>query len=334
MAILKKKNAISIAKQLIKRGYNVIPTNASKQPLGVNWNRFQKEPMKLSDVDNYFKDHYNIGVLTGGTSRVVCLDADMKYDLTGTLWERFYDSIPERLRDVIYLQKTVGGGYHLVFIAPESCLMPNEKLASRYTTPEEKNQTYIDAYKDTDTREHALKTAINDKQRVLFETRSGSPEVCGGYFLIAPSDGYEYVKGKICEVSEEDYDLIMSIARSFNEVKNTHKYKDDYSSQGFAISPFDDYNDKSDVLSLLVESGWAIVEEGKKDVKLLRPGNSSNKYSAVFDKDTKIFNVYSTSTSFELKGYTPTGVFIELECDGDSSVAFKKLIEMGYGVEN
>jgi hypothetical protein len=31
------------------------------------------------------------------------------------------------------------------------------------------------------------------------------------------------------------------------------------------------------------------------------------------------------------RGYTPTDLFALFECDNDLSVAFKKIIEMGYG---
>jgi hypothetical protein len=330
--MLTEKNANALAKQMLKKGYNVIPTNASKQPIGINWNRFQKNSMEISDVDNYFKSHYNIAMLTGGPSRVVCLDGDMKYDLTGDLWERFMGELPNELKEKVYIQATQNKGYHIVFKAPSNCLLPNEKLASRYTTAEEKHQTYMEAFKDPETRDSALKAAINDKQRVLFETRSGTAESCGGYFLIAPSDGYTRISGKIGEVNEEEYDLIMSLARSFNEVKVEYKPRDFDSGKIWVKSPFEDYNERCDVLALLSDNGWSILDYGKKkDIQVLRPGKTYNKYSAVFDKETKILNVYTTSTSFDVKGYTPSGVFIELECDGDSGEAFRRLVNMGYG---
>jgi len=47
-----------------------------------------------------------------------------------------------------------------------------------------------------------------------------------------------------------------------------------------------------------------------------------------------VFNCFSTSTSFDVgRGYSPTDVFVELECEGDLSLAFRKLIADGYGEE-
>jgi hypothetical protein len=52
----------------------------------------------------------------------------------------------------------------------------------------------------------------------------------------------------------------------------------------------------------------------------------------LFDRETRIFNCFSTSTSFDVnRGYTASDIFIDLECDGDTSVAFRKMVEMGFG---
>lgn len=331
-------NANKIAKQLIKRGFNVIPTNASKNPVGVNWSKFQKEGMRLEDVDNYFKPNYYVAILTGGVTRVVCLDADMKYDLSKDLWDRFYIAVPKYIKDQCMLQKTQNGGYHLIFRAPSTRLFGNEKLASRPTTADEKHWTYVEAFQDIETKDKALKIAINDSERVLFETRSGSADSCGGYFLVNPSPGYEYIEGKIGELTEEMYDELIDIARSFEQVKRPIKNADYVCD--WELSPFEDYNQSADVLSLLVDNGWKILPSKGKDTRLLRPGRVSSASSAVFDNDSKVLNVHTSSTSFKPTnktvgegGYSPAGVFIQLECEGDKSLAFRKLVEMGYGKE-
>jgi hypothetical protein len=325
-------NANSIAKKLIERGYNIIPVNSSKMPIGINWSKFQERGMGLSDVDNYFKPHYLIAMLTGGESRVVCLDADMKYDLAGDTWDRFKEAVGGKLLKKMMCQETVNKGYHLVFKAPSSRLSGNEKLASRYTTAYEKHQTYLENFSDPDTRDKALKIALNDSERVLFETRSGSPTRCGGYYLVAPSAGYKHVYGSIGELTEEEYDTVMDTARSFNEVSK--KETTPFVHGDWEIDPLEDYNTRADVLALLVENGWKVVSKDttKKDVRILRPGRTSTLFSAVLDNDTKITNFYTTSTAFETnKGYSPAGIFAMLECDGDFKLAVTKLFNMGYG---
>lgn len=320
------------AKKLISLGYNVIPVNSSKMPIGVSWSRFQEQGMGVGDVDKYFKPHYSIAILTGGSSRVVCLDADMKYDLAGDTWERFKIALGAKALRKMMCQSTQNNGFHLAFKAPKTRLFGNEKLASRYTTPYEKHDTYLENFRDPDTREKALKIALNDSERVLFETRSGSQDKCGGYFLLSPSSGYTHIYGEIGEVSEQEYDFLMGTARSFNEVCKKESGGVPYGE--WDVNPADDYNEQADVLSILVENGWKIVSKdlSKKDIRLLRPGKTNTLFSAVLDSDTKIVNFYSTSTSFETgKGYSPFGVFTILDCEGDFKLAVNKLYNMGYG---
>lgn len=333
-----KKSRKYYAKLYLKNGFNVIPTNDIKLPTTKcgNWSRFQKKPMTEDAFSVLFEEEDNIAVLTGGPTRVVCLDADMKYDLTSDLWERFLATVPITTLDKCMVQKTKNKGYHIVFKAPSTRLFGNQKLAARPTTPDEKHQTYIEAFQNVETKHTALKTAMNDNNRILFETRSGSAESCGGYFLIFPSEGYEWVSGKIGELTEDEYDELIICARMFNQVasiEDKQSSKPAYN-ESWEVSPFDHFNQEGDVLSVLFESGWKEVEgSSKTNISLLRPGSTFASRSAMYDTRTKVFNCFSTSTCFDVgKGYTPAGVFIMLECDNDTNAAYSKLVSLGYGI--
>lgn len=324
------QNLIDIAKQYSNAGYSVIPVTSEKIPALRDWSQFQTRPMTDNECERYFRSTWGLGLLCGGTKKISALDADLKYDLSGDIFERFKNSLPKELLEKLYVQKTKNNGYHLLF----SCnkVEPNQKLASRYTTPYEKHATYMEAFQNPQTRDKALKIATNDKERVIFETRGGTDKASGGYVVMPPSPGYEFIYGRINHISVEEYDLILETARSFNDVIEQRKdirlekYKE------WKISPFDDYNTRGDVLSVLLDSGWEIVGNGKKSIRLKRAGNPKSGSSALFDTETRIFNCFSTSTSFDVgRGYSPTDVFVELETDGDLSAAFKKLVEMGYG---
>jgi hypothetical protein len=80
-------------------------------------------------------------------------------------------------------------------------------------------------------------------------------------------------------------------------------------------------------------NGWDTV--GKpygRSVRLKRPGQVHSASSALFDTDRKLLNVFSTSTSFVVgRAYTATDIFTELECNGDLSIAFQRIVEMGFG---
>ena len=330
-------NYVKKAKQWLKAGYSVIPVKENKCPAINSWTKYQTSLMSEKDAETYFEDAKGIAVLCGGKSRLFCLDADMKYDLTKDLWDRFKKAVPKEILSKLMCQKTKNGGYHLVFIAPASRLVGNEKFASRYTTAEEKHVTYMEAFRNPKMRDKALNIALQDSSRVLFESRSGKPDICGGYFLVDPSPGYEIIYGKFQELSEKEFDTLIDTARSFNEVLIRNKYlKDvDYNAQ-WVTNPFDHYNKEGDVVELLEKFGWQQIANirGGKNIRFKRPGHTHTKDSAILDTYTNIFNVFTTSTSFDVsKGYTPSSVFIHLECDDDAAIGYKKLIDLGYGIK-
>lgn len=325
-------NYIELAKKYSKAGFSVIPVTSEKIPAIKQWDEFQSRPMSEGECERFFKKSWGIALLCGGLKGVTAIDIDLKYDLSGDIFERFKKKIPSSLLQKLYVQTTKSGGYHLLFSCDK--VEPNQKLASRHTTVYEKHQTYIEAFENTDTRDKALKIALNDKSRVLFETRGGTLKEAGGYVVMTPSPGYEHVYGKISHITTEEYDLLMETARMFNEVveKRRDIRLDKY--KNFKLSPFEDYNQRGDVVSLLLESGWQEVGGNSKSVRLKRAGNPKSGSSALFDTTTRVFNCFSTSTIFDVgRGYSPTDVFVILECDGDLSLAFKKLVEDGYGEE-
>jgi len=195
-------NFIEIAKQYSKAGYSVIPVTSEKIPAIRDWSQFQTRPMTEKECEQYFSNCWGFALLCGGVKKVTGFDADLKYDLSGDIFERFKNKLPIELLKKLYVQTTKNKGYHLLF----SCdvVEPNQKLASRYTTAEEKHQTYIQAFENVKTRDKALKIATQDSMRIIFETRGGSTTVSGGYVVMSPSPGYEFIYGKINHISTEE----------------------------------------------------------------------------------------------------------------------------------
>lgn len=328
------KDYRDLAIGLIEKGYSVIPVDSLKQPV-INWTKYQEAPMSIDAANMYFKNCHAIGILTGGPSRLELIDFDLKYDLTGDLYERVKGSLPVEILEKLWVQSTKNGGYHWAY--KTNAIEPNQKLASRHTTPYEKHKTYMEAFNTPSSKEKAWKIIGNDKSRVLIETRGGENRkgrlISKGYFLLTPSPGYEHVYGdKMNELTDEERNLIISTCRQFNEYLTENKnYKTAkvYKEEG---NPFQSFNETGDVLSILLDNGWEEVPgSGNTSVRLRRPGSPDSKSSALLDLGTNVFNVFSTSTDFEVgKGYTATDVFVELECGGDTQLAYKKLKEMGY----
>lgn len=316
---------IEIAKSFSEAGFSVIPINQDKNPAIRSWQEFQNRPMTEQECEEHFKRCHGFALLGGTQKNITFLDFDLKYSLTSDFFDRYKALIPNELLSKMYVQKTRNNGFHFAFMCDK--VENNQKLASRYTTPFEKHETYLESFNNPKTRDKALRIASLDSVKVLIETRGN-----GGYCLMSPTKGYEHVYGKIQKISVEEYDLLLDSARSLSEVIEikrdikVDKYKE------WKLSPFSDFNERFDTLSFLEENGWEIVGNSGKSTRLKRAGNPSSKSSALFDNDSRMLNCFSTSTLLETnRGYTPTDLFALFECDNDLSVAFKRIIDMGYG---
>lgn len=318
-----------VAIKYSEAGFSVLPVSQQKIPKIFQWGLYQTRPMTIKEIDKHFDDSTTYMALICGTKkRVFCVDIDVKYDVRGDLVDRLKEVIPKPILKKAFVQQTQSGGLHFVFIVPQECLKGNEKWASRYTTPEEKHQTYLTNFNRPDTRDKALKIALSDKSRVLVETRG-----VGGYFLITPSPGYTHLSGKFTEITSEEFEALELACRSLNEViapPATTKYNEGK----WEKSPFVHYNESLDVLDVLDQHGWEIISERGEEVRLKRPGQTSTRDSAIFHKDSGVFNCFSTSTVFDpSKSYMPTNVLAELEADGDLSIAFELIVNKGYGIK-
>ena len=321
---------VKLAKAYSNEGYSVIPVGTNKVPTIKGWREFQKRVMTDEECELNFSKAYGMALICGGVNNITALDFDLKYDFSGDLIDRYKAKIPRSLLKKMFVQKTQSGGYHFVFSCPH-ILEGNQKLASRFTTADEKHRTYIEYFENPITKNKALKVASNDTSRVLIETRGD-----GGYILISPTKGYEKIYGKISEITEEEYHILMETAREFDEIRKVDK-KDsrrNIHNDKWKITPFEDYNNKGDVVHLLESNGWSPIGGiYGKNIRFKRPGKSSPT-SALFDTQTRVFNCFSTSTSLDnTKGYSPSSLFIHYECNEDVGEAYGKLVEMGYGVK-
>lgn len=331
------KDYREIAKKYIKLGLWVIPVTKLKTPAIGNLFELQTRPMTGQEIEKGFKNCFGIALQCGGAPRVEILDWDLKYDLSGDLYDRVKDKIPKSIKAKMFVQSTMNNGYHWIYKVPKESVHPNQKLANRHTTSYEKHEVYMNLFKTPKTRDNAMKIAINDSHRVLVETRGGTVERSGGYGLISPTPGYGKVYSHsdgLKELSFEEHALLLEIVREYNEVRELGTVNtSQYDSTRWKVSPFEDYNERGDAVSLLIECGWEEIRSTGSNVRLKRPGATSGS-SGLFDSDSGIFSCFSTSTRFDTnKSYNSSGVFIELEADGDVSEAYNKLVDLGFGIK-
>jgi hypothetical protein len=315
-------------------GLKFMPVKANKMPIVKGWQTFAGE----HDLSNCSAVGLVCGKLSGGLE---VIDVDTKYDLTGKIFEnykRLVHEIDKSILNKVVVQKTKSGGYHIIYRC--SVIAGNQKLANRPTTKDERDFTYTDTYNaeitksqsDAEAKKIAQKASDNDKVRVLFETRGE-----GGYIMCFPSQGYELIYGdyySINEITPEEREVLHGIARQFNEVVEEYivpiKTKTSIRTKG--LSPCDDYNERGDVVGLLQQHGWKIVNTRGTKTHLRRPGQTTAMTSGNFDSSNNWFSVFTTSTEFEPeRAYLPYVVFAVLECNKNISEAAKKLYDLGYG---
>jgi hypothetical protein len=274
------------------------------------------------------------------SGNIEVIDVDQKYSLDGRLFETYKNlvhSTDPTILSLLVVEKTKGGGFHLIYRC--SKIAGNLKLANRHTTEEERKETYEKTYKsellkstpEDKSVKIATKASEGDTVRVLLETRGE-----GGYIMCAPSEGYDFIYGDFCSISEitpEQREVLFSCAMQLNEVFEERSHtRIKHPTTNTGLSPFDDYNQRGDVIALLQEHGWKVVKSKGSKTHMLRPGQSTAQTSGNFDHDKNWFSVFTTSTDFEpMHAYLPYAVFATLECNKDFSLASKKLFELGYG---
>ena len=281
-----------------------MPVLGNKLPIHSGWQK-QRKLYNMSNCEA-------VGIVCGELSgNLQAIDLDLKYDLTGKLFDKYKKSInavDKSLLSKLTVQKTVSGGYHFIFRCEE--IEGNKKLARRYANDTEK--------------------AKGEKIKVLIETRGE-----GGYIACDPTPGYKLTYGSyetIQTITPEEKEILFECARKFNEVIEVFTPQRTEKKQLKGMSPFEDYNNRADVIALLESHGWQAVGQKGSKTLLKRPGDSSARHSGNFDSNKNWFSVFSTSTEFEDETpYLPYAVYAFLECNKDFKEASKKLYDLGFG---
>ncbi len=274
--------------------------------------------MTEEEAEEFFADAIGIATIGGKVSKGrEMIDIDCKYDLTGKLFENYAETIRNHAPDLIdrlVIVRTPSNGYHLIYLTDGEC-SKNCKLANRYCTDEE------------------LEHNPNEKVKVLIEIKAEK-----GYCLAPPTSGYEFqsLRTEAILISAEERDLLLTLARSFNQVVESEvivpKKIKDVDDSSFIDSPFDDYNLRGDILTEFTKHGWTIVQENGTRFFLKRPGDTSSKTSGTYHKDLNKFYCFSTSTQFESeKAYNKSAIYCLLNCNNDWTKCFKELLDAGYG---
>lgn len=308
------EHIFSAVTELIQLGYKVLPCE-NKVPTSKvkRVSLFRTKPLHKENFEFYFTDVQQVAILTGENSLEV-IDIDSKYDLTKKLYNQLIYAIEIAMPDVwekLVVQKSKNGGYHLFYKCGQ--IGSNKLLASRPSTPEEQQK--------------------GERKKTLLETRGQ-----GGYIMVCPSKGYEFIKGNPHEIqfiTPEERQMLFSICLSFDKYNKITLKDISHKTASREDAPWNVYNktyDYGETLKLLVNAGWEIHREDDDRIFLMRPNHQNFKIDGVIWKENSILYIFSTSTAFEPeKPYNAFGVFCQLQYDGSVKAAALALAEKGIG---
>lgn len=301
---------IDAARTFTGDGISITMTDDRKVSIGA-WKQFQQRFITDDEILERSLHADGIAIICGTISgNLEVIDIDLKYDITGNLWDRLYASIPETISDKLVIAKTKSGGVHLYYRC--TSVMPNLKLARRPVTSDEQKQN------------------PHVRVMVLIETRGE-----GGYIVAPPTNGYQWISGTtddIATITENEREQLFEICRSFNEyLDEPVKPEKIQSDVSYGFSPLDDFNQRGDAIELLLKHGWTVVRSTSERVYLRRPGKTDGT-SGDWMINKRWFSVFTTSTQFEPnKAYNASALFCILECNGDWKQTVKNLSSNGYG---
>jgi len=301
--------------ELNKQGFKVIPVNDKKQPL-CKWKQYQA----IQTIDEVkalnWSQAYGMALLTGGDIEV--LDIDSKYALDKdsfdtAVFDAIYEALGEEDFNNMVFTQTQSGGYHIIYRCEK--IEGNQKLASRYTTKDE--------------RQHE-----NDKVRVLLETRGEN-----GYILIPPTPNYHFDNkvrnlSKITTITVQQRDKLMAIMRSFDETgeiikKNAAKTPFEVASSG--RTTIEAFNEAHTPVELIESIGWKYAYSRGENNYYIRSGKNKG-VSGCYNENLGTFYVFSTSTIFEAGlAYNAFQTYAYIHHGADWSKASKELYKQGYG---
>ncbi|MFX1705016.1 bifunctional DNA primase/polymerase [Chitinophaga sp. CC14] len=302
----------------LRLGLSVIAVDQNKAAV-LPWQQFQHRLPTQAEIFKMcnYKGASGLALVCGQVSDgLEVIDIDLKYDLSGNLFQRLTENISSQnpgLMERLLISQSRSKGIHLIYRCNRPG--PGRHLARRPTTPKE------------------LKDKPKEKAKVLIETLGE-----GCIVVIPPTKGYSLLQGDYLHLpilSPQDANLLYHCSEAFNLYSPTRtpspQVQVNYD-PGDLSNPFADFNFRGDIIGLLQSHGWRKLAEKDNKTTFLRPGDTDKSISGSYHHIKGVFFTFSTSTEFEnKKGYRPSTVFTILECDGNRSLARSKLLNLGFG---
>lgn len=293
---------LQAALSLHKKGFRPIPIVAGTKKAAIKWDGESAVMPSEEEVRSQFSNGSNIAVQSGIVSgNLECIDFD-----DPDCFEPWRDLVVayglEESLGCCYVQTTPSGGYHVIYRVTGP-IPGNQKLASQYSATGSKS--------------------------VRIETRAD-----GGYFLIAPTQGYKALPGcswsKLEPLGVSARNRFIEIARTFDRCP-----KKPYTTSTTVgdVKPGKDFDQRTSWADVLEPHGWK-SEHRKGSVEYwTRPGKKDGISATTGYAGTDLLYVFSSNASpFEPDAtYSKFAAYAFLHHGGDFSEAAKDLSKRGYG---
>ena len=288
------------AKLYIEHGFSPVPlVSGQKRPLLKDWTKYKEAP--IEDLNLFTTD--SLGLVCGYNGLEV-LDIDAKH-FTGNEFKEYIALLEANGPDILpklVIQETPSGGFHFMYRC--EVIEGNQKLAK------------------------------NKAKEVTFETRG-----IGGQVAAWPTPGYklETKASNIQFITPEERAILLDCARELDEtpkVEVTYKAPKPSLNDSDELTPWDDYKNKVDCLTVIQSHGWTIVREDSKFIYVKRPGQTDAPDSGKIFKDSGLLYVWTTSTALEAETiYNSYTLLTALEYNNDYRESAKALRAEGYGAQ-
>lgn len=174
-------------------------------------------------------------------------------------------------------------------------------------------------------------SACKDSCRLFYGNTNCDP-------IILDNNLKEEVLQEIVGKYRKEKELVLSTFKKVNLSKPVYQWDNKPYKELGILTPFDDYDTRTDTVDLLLSHGWTIAYIKDGVYYLTRPGKSvKDGVSATFNYcggnyPSNHLYVFTSSTEFqENKSYLPYAVYTILEHGGDFKEARKALYKEGYG---
>ena len=287
--------------------FSVITIGKDKIP-NHKWKECQSDKLTEEQFLKNLRDTSTegIGIVTGFESLEV-IDVDTKVFSTqlekDQFWKEYYQTLKDNILDFenkfsVYVTKS--GGYHILYKSKR--VVGNSKIAK-----------------------------LKGHKEAVIETRG-----TGGYVFVYPGKRYENTRSyfQLQFITDDDRQTIWNLSSAYNHIEKAPEepkkepkiYSDD------EVTPWQDFNDKTDIWSVIQDDFFIPTNGQKKDHYLIKRHGATSAHSGSVFRNSGCMYLFSTGTVYpHEKLISPFVAYAHKMHNGDFKEATKDLYEQGFG---